>query len=265
MKIALASPPLPKSIANGLAWVEKMIKEAAGKKAEIVCFPESYIPGLRGMGFEVEPHSPEKLEAALQKVCAIAKENAIAVILPMDWDHPDGVLNVAYVISATGEILGRQTKNQLSPPTEDGLFIPGNEKRLFEINGVKFGITICHEGFRYPESVRWAARRDAKIVFHPHCTGSDTHGDKLYEWGHKNNPYYEKAIMMRALENTIYFASCNYTMQYPESATTLIDPDGNCIAYQPYSENGVLVADIDPDKATGLLAKRLNTSLYTDY
>jgi predicted amidohydrolase len=265
MKIALASPPFPKSIADGLQWVEKLIKDAAGQKAEIVCFPESYIPGLRGMGFEVEPHSPEKLDAALQKVCAIAKENTIAVILPMDWDHPDGILNVAYVISAAGEILGRQTKNQLSPPTEDELFIPGDEKQIFEVNGVKFGITICHEGFRYPESVRWAARRDAKIVFHPHCTGSDTEGKKLTEWGHKDNPYYEKAIMMRALENTIYFASCNYTMQYPESATSLIDPEGNCIAYQPYSETGVLVANIDPDKATGLLAQRFNASLYTDY
>ena len=265
MKIALASPPFPKSIEDGLQWVEKLLIDAARQKAEIVCFPESYIPGLRGVGFEVEKHSPEKLEAALKKICGMAKENNIAVILPMDWDHPNGILNVAYVISATGEVLGHQTKNQLSPPTEDELFIPGNEKNIFEVNGVKFGITICHEGFRYPESVRWAARRDAKIVFHPHCTGSDTHGDKLFEWGHKNNPYYEKAMMMRAMENTIYFASCNYTMKYPESATSVIDPDGNCIAHQPYSEIGVLVVDIDTEKATGLLAKRFNAGLYTDY
>ena len=72
-------------------------------------------------------------------------------------------------------------------------------------------------------------------------------------------------MMMRALENTIYFAGCNYTMKYPESATALIDPDGHCIAHQPYSEVGVLIADIDPDKATGLLAKRFNAGLYTDY
>jgi hypothetical protein len=31
-----------------------------------------------------------------------------------------------------------------------------------------FGVTICYEGFRYPETVRWAARRGAHIVFHPH-------------------------------------------------------------------------------------------------
>ena len=53
-------------------------------------------------------------------------------------------------------------------------------------------------------------------------------------------------------------------MKYLESATSIIDPEGNCIAHQPYSEIGVLIADIDPDKATGLLAKRFNASLYKD-
>jgi len=71
--------------------------------------------------------------------------------------------------------------------------------------------------------------------------------------------------MMRAMENTIYYAACNYTMKFPESATCMIDPDGNCIAHQPYSQVGVLVVDTDTEKATGLLAKRFNASLYTDY
>jgi predicted amidohydrolase len=68
--------------------------------------------------------------------------------------------------------------------------------------------------------------------------------------------------MMRALENTIYFASANYGSKYPESASSIIDPDGNCIAYQKYGECGVIVTDIDVDKATGLLAKRFKNKLY---
>jgi hypothetical protein len=51
-------------------------------------------------------------------------------------------------------------------------------------------------------------------------------------------------------------------MQYPESATSLIDPSGTCIAHQPYGEVGVLVANIDLDKATGYLAKRFKPDLY---
>ncbi|SDT45127.1 Predicted amidohydrolase [Mucilaginibacter mallensis] len=258
MKVAIASPPFPKSIDDGLYWIEKLVKDAAEQQAEIVCFPESYIPGYR---LEVGEHSPEKLKAALHEVCTIAKEYAIAVILPMDWDHPEGILNVAYVISNKGKIMGYQTKNQLDP-SEDNMFIPGNKRTLFEVNDVKFGIVICHEGFRYPEATRWAARRDAKIVFHPHCTGNDTIGRQITEWGHKDNPYYEKAMIMRAMENTIYFASSNYTMQYPESGSAIIAPDGKCLANQAYGKAGVIVADIDLDKATGLLAKRFKPEFY---
>lgn len=261
MKIALASPPFPKSISDGLYWLEKLVKEAVKEQAEIICFPESYIPGYPGMGYEAADRSPEKLQAALASVCKIAAENFIAIIVPMDWHHPDGLLNIAHVVSGTGEVLGYQTKNQLDP-TEDTFWIPGSERSIFEVNNVKFGITICHEGFRYPESVRWAAQRDAKIVFQPHFTGSNTEGVELTEWGSKDNPYYEKAFMMRAMENSIYFASSNYASRYAESASSVIRPDGTCIAHETYGRTGVIVVDVDPACATGLLAKRFRNELY---
>jgi predicted amidohydrolase len=259
MKIALATPPMPASINDGLYWLEELVKEAAAQQAAIICFPESFIPGYPT--FEVEERSPEKLAAALDKACEIAAANKIAIILPMDWYAPEGLLNLAHVISSSGEVLGYQTKNQLDP-SEDNIWIPGMQRSIFEVNGVSFGITICHEGFRYPESVRWAAQRDAQIVFHPHCTGSDTSGASPIAWGDKNSPYYEKAMMMRAMENTIFFASSNYAFKYPDSASSLIAPDGRCIAYQPYGEPGVIVEEIDLEEATGLLAKRLKNSLY---
>lgn len=255
MKVALASPPFPKSLDDGLYWLEKLVKEAASERAEIICFPESFLPGYPGMGYSEKDRSPENLKSALNCVCAIASKNSIAIIVPMDWHQPDGIMNLAYVISGTGEILGYQTKNQLDP-TEDNIWIPGTERNIFELNGIKFGITICHEGFRYPESVRWAAQHDAKIVFHPHFTGSNTEGVQLTEWGGKNNPYYEKAMMMRAMENTIYFASSNFASVYTESASSIISPDGTCIIHETYGRVGVIVADIDPAFATGLLAKR---------
>ncbi len=64
-------------------------------------------------------------------------------------------------------------------------------------------------------------------------------------------------MMMRSIENTIYFASVNYAMRYQESATTLIDPSGRCQASLPDGEEGVLVEAIDVAQATGVqLARR---------
>jgi predicted amidohydrolase len=132
------------------------------------------------------------------------------------------------------------------------------------VNGLTFGVAICHEGFRYPETVRWAAVRAAKVVFHPHCTGSDRTGIRPTQWAASDGPYYEKAVMCRALENTVYVASVNYAFRYPESATSLIDPAGACLAHLPYGEAGVLVREIDLASATGLLAHRYAPERYRE-
>ncbi len=121
-----------------------------------------------------------------------------------------------------------------------------------------FGTTICHEGWRYPESVRWSAIRGAQVVFHPQLTGSDLKGPTLTTWGDPAAPYYEKAMTMRSIENTIYFASVNGAFTYQETATSLIDPDGELVAFVPYGEEQLLVADLDLTRATGFLAKRLS-------
>jgi predicted amidohydrolase len=263
MKVALASPPLPASIADGLQWLEKLTAEAAAQQAAIICFPETFIPGYPLDEYQPEKGSPEKMQYALDQACIIAKKHRIALILPMDWYTAEGLLNIAMVISNTGEVQGYQSKNQLDP-SEDHIWVPGSERHIFEVEGVNFGITICHEGFRYPESVRWAARQGAQIVFHPHCTGSNlTETPSITEWGHKNSPYYEKAEMLRAMENTIYFAGSNYAMRYPESASAVIAPDGACLAHAPYNgQPGVTVTEIDLTKATGLLAGRFREGLY---
>jgi predicted amidohydrolase len=170
---------------------------------------------------------------------------------------------VAYVLDSGGLLRGFQTKNQLDP-TEDRFYVPGDTRQIFEINGVKFGVVICHEGWRYPETVRWAAVRGAKIVFHPQHTGSERDGVRLTRWGSAEAPYYEKAMMMRSIENTIYFASVNYALRFQEAATSLIDPSGRCQAHQPYGQEGVLVRKIDVEKATGLLAARYAPDRYQE-
>lgn len=261
LRIALASPPADGTIHGALAFVERFIGEAAGREADIVCFPETYIPGLRGQDFPIEDHNPGKLREARDSVCRLAAEHSIFVIIPMEWNSPDGIMNVAFVISDQGKVLGCQTKNQLAP-VEDPFYVPGSSREMFEAKGVPFGIAICHEGWRYPESVRWAALRGAKVVFHPHHAGNCQQGMTIDTWGAVDSPYYEKAMLCRAIENAIYFASVNYALGYQEAATTIVSPDGECIDHLPYREPGLLVADIDPTAADGLYAARFAAEVY---
>lgn len=264
MKIALASPRVAETFDDGLARVGTLMSDAAAEGAEIICFPEAYLPGLRGLDFEVPPATREQQDRALQTVSKWAATFKIATIISMERVTAGGSQIVAYVIDAAGTLLGYQTKNQLAP-SEDPFYVPGTTRRMFEIGGVRFGVVICHEGWRYPESVRWAAARGAKIVFHPQHSGSDfEEGDVPKQWGDPHGAYYEKAMMMRSIENAIYFASVNYALRYPESATSLIDPAGRCQAFLPYGEEGVLVQAIRPEEATGLLANRYAPDRYKE-
>jgi predicted amidohydrolase len=261
MIIGLATPRVASSLDDGLERVRRLLSEASGQGAEIVCFPEAYLPGLRGQDFEVFPFDRADHERALRAVADFARQFAVAVILGTERLTEAGRQIAAYVFDALGRPLGWQTKNQLDP-SEHRFYVPGNTRRLFEINGVKFGVAICHEGWRYPETVRWAAVRGAKIVFHPQHTGTEQQGVRLTQWGAADAPYYEKAMMMRSIENTIYFASVNYALRYQESATSLIHPSGRCQAYLPYGQEGVLVATINVEEATGLLARRYAPERY---
>ena len=264
MIIGLAAPGVASTLEEGLDKIERLLAEASCQAAEIVCFPEAYLPGLRGQDFEVYPFDQAQQERALDAVAHYARTYAVSTILGLEHLTEGGRQIAAFVIDARGEVRGYQTKNQLDP-SEDQFYVPGNTRQLFEINGTKFGVAICHEGWRYPETVRWAAVRGAKIVFHPQYTGTEREGVRLEKWGDARAPYYEKAMICRSLENTIYFASVNYALRFQESATSLIAPTGRCQAYLPYGQEGVLVQEIDVKEATGLLATRYAPGRYREF
>lgn len=263
MIIALASPRIAATVDDGLDKIERLMSEASAQGAQIVCFPEAYMPGLRGLDFTVPPFDRAQQERALRAVAQWARAYRIATILGMELLSAAGRQIAAFVIDAGGQVLGCQTKNQLDP-SEEAFYVPGTTRRLFETGGLRFGVTICHEGWRYPETVRWAAVRGAHIVFHPQLTGAEVEGVRLTEWGAAEAPYYEKAMMMRSIENTIYFASVNYALRFQESATSLITPSGRCQAYLPYGQEGVLVQEIHPEEATGFLARRYAPERYRE-
>jgi N-carbamoylputrescine amidase len=250
MKIGLAQVRFPKSAQEGLEIVKEMALNASRMGCDLICFPESIIPGLRGVGYSVEEYSHSFQVEALEQVCNLAKEYRISIILPMEWEDTLGLHLVAFVIDRDGKILGYQTKNQIDPDEDQFGYVPGEARELFEINGVQFGIVICHEGWRYPETVRWAAVRGASIVFHPQFTGDVGNPD-----------FYNMAMVCRSSENNIYFASVNYALENQKITTSLISPSGERLCSAKAAIEDLLVYIINPEEAHGKLAKRFNGHL----
>jgi predicted amidohydrolase len=127
---------------------------------------------------------------------------------------------------------------------------------VFEAGALKFGISICHEGWRYPETVRWAVRRGAHIVFHPHFDEAEPGSFRPSSFADQSNSFHEKAALCRAAENTCFFATVNCASEGSPTTSAIVRPDGTLLSYQPYGQPGLLIADIDISEATGLLARR---------
>lgn len=263
LRIGLATPRPAATREESLATVARLVAAAAARGAAIVCFPETYLPGYRGPVYPAPPPPPDQAaqERTLDAVRELARRHRIAIIAPMEWASPTGLLNLAFVVDADGALQGYQTKNQIAPE-EEPHYVPGDGRQSFAVGGVPFGIAICHEAWRYPETVRWAARRGALVVFHPHITGGDGRGVVPRFWGDPHGAYYEKTMVARAAENVIYFASVNFALDDQETATCVVAPDGRLAAHLPYGEEGVLIADLDLRAATRWAATRLAPERY---
>jgi len=258
-RIALANLPFPETPAESIALAERAISQASIEGAGLICFPECFIPGYRGMGNMVPPPDPAFLERAWSAVAAAAARGKIAVILGTERILDGALLITALVIDRDGTIAGFQDKVQLDP-SEEATYSPGCGRRVFQTGPLTFGVVICHEGWRYPETVRWAARHGAQIVFHPHFHIADPGSYRPTTFADPANSFHEKAALCRAAENTCFFATVNCASQGSPTTSAIVRPDGTLLAWQPYGEPGLLIAGIDISQATGLLAGRCKTA-----
>jgi predicted amidohydrolase len=257
-RIALANIRFPATPEESVTLAEEAIARACIERAGVICFPECFVPGYRGPGKPVPPPNPEFLECAWSTIAEAAAKAKVAVVLGTERVVDNALLATALVINGDGTITGFQDKVQLDP-SEDGIYSPGSGRRVFQTGPLTFGVAICHEGWRYPETVRWPVRHGAQIVFHPHFHEAEPGGYRPSSFADPANSFHEKAALCRAAENTCYFATVNCASAGSPTTSAVVRPDGTLLSYQPYGKEGLLIADIDITAATGLLAARFKS------
>jgi predicted amidohydrolase len=255
VRIALANLRFPATPDESVALAEHAIAQAASERAAIVCFPECYVPGYRRPNGFAPPPDRAFLERAWSALAAVAAKANITVILGTERIADGALLATALVINRDGTIAGFQDKVQLDP-SEEAIYSFGSGRRVFQADSLTFGVTICHEGWRYPETVRWAARKGAQVIFHPHFHEAEPGGYSPATFADPANTFHEKAILCRAAENTCYFASVNVASPGSPTTSAVVRPDGTLLCRQPYGEEGLLIADLDLTTATRLFASR---------
>ena len=255
VRIALANLPYAAAPDESVTLAHDAIAAAADRRADVICFPECYVPGYRGLGHHPPPPDAAFLDRAWSSIAEAAANASVAVVLGTERLVNGGTRISALVVDRDGTMLGFQDKVQLDP-SEEATYAAGSGRRVFTSGPLTFGISICHEGWRYPETVRWPARQGAQVVFHPHFHQAEAGSYRPSAFADPANTFHEKAALCRAAENTCFFATVNYASAGSPTTSAVIRPNGTVLTWQPYGRPGLLVADLDLDEATRLLASR---------
>ena len=137
-----------------------------------------------------------------------------------------------------------------APATEPGSedlshYSPGNQFVVFQVNGVRCGLQICHD-FRYPELYREYKRRDVQLMFHSYHNGGMTPEKKReYQdvWG-----VLVRATMQTYAASNFMWISVNNTARRESSGSSfVVQPDGLISGRLPLHRAGVLVTTIDTE------------------
>lgn len=152
------------------------------------------------------------LQIAADKQCHI-----IGTIVEKEGDK----LYITAVVVGPNQYIGKQRKRHLTKG-ELSFYTPGEESRVFTINGCKIGVVVCFDGW-FPESVRELIIRGAQIVCHSALITS---------------PKTIDIMSVRAIENKVFLVVANSISSevYQDTVITfrgdsrIIDYDGNIVA-----------------------------------
>ena len=244
LRIALAQCRQTADFDANAATIFRSLDRAIAAEAQIVCFPEAQTVGYRVDISDTRAPCPGEelvvLHAAVARRCGDA---GIACILGTEIPSPVGKpYNSALIIDESGHILGAHHKARLTP-LDAVANAPGQDFETWAVCGIKIGVVICYEGFRYAETTAACVEQGAQIVFHPQNNTTRPNDWKI--------PIHHAMAITRAAENTVWFASCNACLDHHQNCQTMVvAPDGRIHASAEMKREELLVADVDLSKAT---------------
>lgn len=136
------------------------IASARMQGAELVLFPELAICGYPAEDFLLMPHFMRAIEEKLEQIIEASNDIAVVVGLPrLNLSQGEKKLFNSAAVIRNGKLLGYQDKFLL--PTYDVFderryFEPGQQTHVWEINGIKVGITICEDIWQHADVLTYA-------------------------------------------------------------------------------------------------------------
>jgi predicted amidohydrolase len=223
-------------VERNVATVARWVRDAALEGAQLVVFPELFLPG----------YDPETLRARPDACDVTADDRRLVPIAAAAAEQQVGVVVGASVRSGRGDrslaLLAFSPNGQVSVPyakqhlwdAERAIFEPGTDGATLEFGGWSLGLGICYDGC-FPEHARAASDAGALGYLCPsaYLVGSE----------HRRDVYYAA----RALDNGIFVVMAGLVGRCGgldfSGGTAIYDPQGRAVSHVGVGE-GMAIAEL---------------------
>ena len=236
------------------------IKEAAKKKAKIICLPELF---LSPYFCQSENHAKfklaEKIPGRLSDIyCKLAKELSVILMISLFEKKTTGFYhNTSIVIDDKGKIISKYRKMHI--PDDPGYyekfyFTPGDLGfKSTKTKYGKVGSLICWDQW-FPEAARLTTLKGAEILFYPTAIG--WHPKEKKQFGKSQLEAWITIQRSHAIANGVFVAAINRIGLEKTGKrkihfwgnSMIIDPSGNIIAKSKSDKEEILITKIDLNK-----------------
>ena len=237
--VAQVEPQLAEKERNLEVCVARM-EEAAGAGAKLVVLPECAIPGyMYDSAEEALPFAEEIPGPSSEALEHEARRLDLHVVCGLLERDGDSLRNAAVFVGPDG-LIGTYRKTHLPFLGVDRFVVPGDELPVYDTPLGRIGVEICYD-LRFPEVTRTLALQGADLVALP-----------------TNFPMAAKVqtelvTVARAAENRIYLLTANRVGKERRGEfcgwSQIVDPFGKRLAEADETEETLLVADVDVEKA----------------
>jgi predicted amidohydrolase len=248
-KVATCQFPVTANIERNSDQMQRMIAAAAEQGANVVHFPEAALSGYAGAHFQSwDGFDWDVLLAESDRMRNLARQHSAWILFGsahrLSEDHLPH--NSVYVLDPGGNVVERYdklfcTKNDLK------LYSPGTHFAVFQIEGIKCGILVCHD-IRYPELNREYYRRGVRCIFY-----------SFYNAGAQGRTIHTTIMhptqQARAATNHMWLSVSNASGYYQGWSSAFIVPDGRLKARLRRHRPGMMINTVDteeqfPDKCS---------------
>ena len=259
LTIAVLQLPLARpEEADNIAAVSALVREAAGRGAQLILPPELFAGEYfcreedEALFARARPTVEHPSVLAMQE---LARELSVAI--PTSFFERDGhhYYNTLAMIDADGKIMGTYRKSHIpdGPGYEEKFYFrPGNDGfKTWNVFGARIGVGICWDQW-YPECARAMALQGAEVLLYPTAIGSEPYDADL-----DTSRMWRRAMIGHAVSNCMPVAAANRIghegpanrAQRFYGHSFISDEWGDLISEFGAEEEGVLVATLDLDRA----------------